>query len=175
MVANEIKQLAHQTAEATVEIKKKIDGMQHATTETVAEIQGITGVINQVSTIVFGIASAVEEQSIATREITSNMVMAAQGIGNVSEKVTGSSSVTDAIVDDLSNVNASAEKMTLNSRQVNNHARELSEFSGLLADLVGKFKVSEDARSSNTAHPSVFDGGRAGAKKNVGVGTSSMG
>ena len=176
VVANEIKQLARQTAEATVEIKKKIDGMQHATTETVAEIQGITGVINQVSTIVFGIASAVEEQSIATREITSNMAMAAQGIGNVSGKVTDSSSVTDAIVNDLSNVNASAENMTLNSRQVNNHARELSQFSVLLADLVGKFKVSDDVPGSQKAHSPALEGvWESGAKKQVGPGRASMG
>ena len=142
VVANEIKELARQTASATVEIKKKIDGMQQSTRETVNEIKGITEVINEVSAIVFGIASAVEEQSIATREITSNMAMASQGIQQVSENVGKSSEVTGAIVQDISHVNQSAEKMTQNSRHVNDNARELSELARTLYELVGKFKVA---------------------------------
>ena len=46
VVANEIKALARQTAEATLEIKEKIESIQGSTQATVSEIQEITKAIN---------------------------------------------------------------------------------------------------------------------------------
>lgn len=63
VVANEIKALAKQTAEATLDIKNKIKGIQEATGITVTEINDISSVITDVDQIVAAIASAVEEQS----------------------------------------------------------------------------------------------------------------
>ena len=63
VVANEIKELAKQTAEATLEIKKQIEGVQVSTRETVTEIGEISDVIGRVDEIVSTIATAVEEQS----------------------------------------------------------------------------------------------------------------
>jgi methyl-accepting chemotaxis protein len=51
VVANEIKGLARQTAEATQEIKAKIEDIQHSTDETVGEMRQISEVINQVKYI----------------------------------------------------------------------------------------------------------------------------
>ncbi|PID40711.1 MAG: chemotaxis protein, partial [Proteobacteria bacterium] len=81
VVANEIKELARQTAEATLEIRKRIDAIQFSTSTTVTEMAQINTVINDVNTIVTTIASAVKEQAASTDEIASNVAQAAQGIG----------------------------------------------------------------------------------------------
>jgi methyl-accepting chemotaxis protein len=48
VVANEIKELARQTAEATLDIKQQIEGIQHSTGGTVEAIDQIGKVIDNV-------------------------------------------------------------------------------------------------------------------------------
>ncbi len=50
-MANEIKELAKQTADATVEIKKQIKGIQTSTSETSGEILQITSIISEVNDV----------------------------------------------------------------------------------------------------------------------------
>jgi methyl-accepting chemotaxis protein len=69
VVASEIKTLAKQTADATLEIKGKINGVQNSTLETVSEIKEIALAINSVNEMIDTVAGAVEEQSITTKEI----------------------------------------------------------------------------------------------------------
>jgi methyl-accepting chemotaxis protein len=82
VVANEIKDLARQTAEATQEIKGKIEGIQSSTDGTVGQIGQISKVIDDVNDIVITIATAVEEQSVTTKEIAINVSQASSGLMN---------------------------------------------------------------------------------------------
>ena len=70
VVASEVKELAKQTNAATADIRVKTDAIQEATTATIGEIRTINKVIADVNDIVTIIASAVEEQSIATRDMS---------------------------------------------------------------------------------------------------------
>jgi methyl-accepting chemotaxis protein len=79
VVANEIKELAKQTSAATLEIKEKIQNIQGSTDGTVKGINEISEVIRSVNEIVGTIATAVEEQSAATKEIASNIAQASRG------------------------------------------------------------------------------------------------
>ena len=79
VVAGEIKELARQTAEASGEIKKRVEGIQTNTAGTVNEINDVSEVVNEINAIVATIASAVEEQSATTREIVSNVSQASVG------------------------------------------------------------------------------------------------
>src|SRR5437588_4237343 len=79
VVAQEVKALASQTAKATDEIGNQIAGMQTATQESVDAIKQIGAVILQISEVSSMIAAAVEEQSVATREIARNVQLAASG------------------------------------------------------------------------------------------------
>ncbi len=63
VVANEIKDLARQTASATNEIKSQISGIQTSTSETIQQSEQITAVINEVNNTVTTIVRAVEEQN----------------------------------------------------------------------------------------------------------------
>ena len=65
---------------AAMEIKEKIQNIQGSTDGTVRGINEISEVINSVNEIVGTIATAVEEQSAATQEITKDISQASQGI-----------------------------------------------------------------------------------------------
>jgi methyl-accepting chemotaxis protein len=88
VVASEVKALAEQTAKATGEIGQQIGGIQSATQESVASIKEIGETIARMSEIASAIASAVEEQSSATREISRNVQQAAHGTQEVSANIT---------------------------------------------------------------------------------------
>ena len=88
VVAQEVKALAAQTAKATEEIGKQISEMQMATQESVDAIKQIGTVILQISDVSGVIAAAVEEQGIATREISRNVKLASDGAARVGSAIT---------------------------------------------------------------------------------------
>jgi len=89
VVASEVKSLANQTARATEEIAGQIGAIQSATTEAVQAIQAIGGTIGEISEIATAIASAVDQQGAATREIAGNVQQAAQGTQEVTSNIAG--------------------------------------------------------------------------------------
>jgi methyl-accepting chemotaxis protein len=141
VVANEIKELAKQTAAATLDIKTKIQGVQEATGVTVKEINEIGEVINDVDKIVATIAAAVEEQTATTKEIAQNVHQASQGIAEVNENVAQSSTVSAEIASDIATVNSSANEMNQASGQVKVSAEELSGIAERLKEMMAKFKT----------------------------------
>ena len=87
VVASEVKSLAEQTAKATGEIGDQIKGIQTATAASVQAIKEIVGTITRISEISSTIASAVEEQGAATREISRNVQQAALGTTQVASNI----------------------------------------------------------------------------------------
>ncbi len=141
VVANEIKELAKQTAGATLNIKNKIQDIQQATGVTVKEINEISAVIADVDKIVSTIAAAVEEQTATTREIAQNVQQASQGITEVNENVSQSSTVAAEIASDIATVNHSANEMNKASNQVKISAKELSDVADKLKVMVAQFTI----------------------------------
>jgi methyl-accepting chemotaxis protein len=141
VVANEIKELAKQTAEATLEIKNQIDGVQGSTAETVADINEICTVIGNVDETVGVIAAAVEEQSVTTQDIAGNISQASAGVQEVNTNVAQSTEVTVSISRDIAEVSQASNEMTNSSSQVNISAEELSGMAETINGMVGKFKV----------------------------------
>ena len=84
VVANEVKELAKQTAKATEDISGKIIAIQADTEGAVTAIGTVSGIINQINDISATIATAVEEQSSTTNEMTRNTSNAANGASNIS-------------------------------------------------------------------------------------------
>ncbi len=141
VVANEIKELAKQTAEATLDIKKQIDEVQSTTTTTVEEIKEISSVINSVNEIVATITTAVGEQSTATEEIANNINQAARGLTEVNENVSQVTIVAGSITDDISQVNSAAEGISNSSTQINASSSDLLSMANNLKQVVGNFKI----------------------------------
>ena len=141
VVANEIKELAKQTAAATVDIKKQIDDMQHTTVSTISDIEKISEVIAEISTVINGIATAVEEQSAATNEISGNISQASAGIAEVNENVAQSTVAVTDITRDIAGINVQSNQVGEGSSKVQSSAQVLADLARQLENLVNKFKV----------------------------------
>ncbi len=140
VVAGEIKDLAHQTAEATFEIKGKIENIQDSTLQTVSEIQEIRDATASVNEMVGAVAEAVEQQSATTKEISGNVTQAALGIQNITENVSQSSQVANEIASDIAEVNTSVKEISENGSQINDSASRLKQLAEVLNETVGQFK-----------------------------------
>jgi PAS domain S-box-containing protein len=87
VVANEVKELAKETAKATEEIGQKIESIQRNTNGAVTAIKNIADIIKRISDIQSTIASAVEEQSATTNEISRNVADVANGSTSITENI----------------------------------------------------------------------------------------
>ena len=87
VVANEVKELANQTANATGEITNKIQSIQSDVDGAVTSIGDVSNVIDQINGISTTIASAVEEQTATTGEMSRNVTDAAKGSNSISESL----------------------------------------------------------------------------------------
>jgi len=141
VVANEIKELARQTASATVDIKNQISTMQTTTSTTVEDIEKISAVIVEINNVINGIATAVEEQSAASSEISNNISQASQGIAEVNQNVAQSTVVIAGITHDIARINQQSNQVGEGSNQVQLSAQGLAELAVQLENLVKKFKV----------------------------------
>ncbi|CAG35197.1 methyl-accepting chemotaxis protein [Desulfotalea psychrophila] len=142
VVANEIKDLAKQTAEATVDIRHQIEEMQKTTTGSITGIETITEVITEVNEVIYSIATAVEEQSAVSSEIAENIVQASSGIVEVSGNVAESSTASREVTAEITIIRSDSEEINQGSRNVKENAIELSMLAEGLARLVSRFKVA---------------------------------
>ena len=141
VVANEIKELARQTAAATIDIKNQINDMQTTTGSTIGDIENITAVIAEINSVINGIATAVVEQAAATNEIAGNISQASMGITEVNENVAQSTAVIAEITKSIAEINHEAGQVGQSSTQVQSSAQGLSELAAQLQDLMKRFKV----------------------------------
>ncbi len=80
VVAQEVKSLAGQTSKATSDIAAQVGSVQQATQDAVTALGAINSTISNLNDVSAIIASAVEEQTSVTREVSSNMSGAALGV-----------------------------------------------------------------------------------------------
>lgn len=141
VVANEIKELARQTALATEDIKSKIAGVQGSAGSAITDIQKITGVIGEVGQLVSGIAAAIEEQAVVTKDVAGNIAQASTGVQEANERVGQTASVSKLIAEDIAGVSNAAAEIRSGGEQVQSSASALSRLAEQLRGLVGQFKV----------------------------------
>jgi methyl-accepting chemotaxis protein len=89
VVAGEVKELARETAKATEEITRRVEAIQLDTTGAVAAIGEISIIIASINDYQLTIASAVEEQTATTNEMSRSVTEAANGSGEIATNITG--------------------------------------------------------------------------------------
>ena len=141
VVASEIKELARLTALATQDIRDQILSIQEATHGSVASIDEVTAIIDAINDIVATTATAMEEQSATTREISQNVSQAAQGLTEINTNVTQSSRVAQEITADISEVHNHTGQIADNSDTVHTSADTLLNLAQTLQTLVAQFKI----------------------------------
>lgn len=143
VVATEIKSLAQQTADATLEIRKMIEGVQQAASKTVERVSEITSVIEDSSQVVNSIASAVEEQSIATREIASNALTTSSDIQEVNQNVASATSMVKDITMEIDKEKKTVQNIAFLTVEADINSNEMAEQSEDLETLANRFSVGE--------------------------------
>jgi methyl-accepting chemotaxis protein len=129
VVASEVKSLAGQTAKATTEISEQVAAIQSASDQTVAAIKNVVEVITEIDQIGVAIASAIEEQGSATKEIARNIQQAAHGTQEVASNISGvQQAATDA--------GAAATQVLGAAEQVSQQSKDLaSQVNRFLGDV----------------------------------------
>jgi methyl-accepting chemotaxis protein len=137
VVANEVKELAKQTAKATEDISQKIAAIQTDTKGAVQAIGTISEIIGRVNDISATIATAVEEQSATTSEMSRNVAEAAKGSGEVSKNITG--------------VAQAAQSTSSGATESLKAAQHLAQMSTELRGLVAQFRVDSNGHGRRAA------------------------
>jgi methyl-accepting chemotaxis protein len=136
VVANEVKELAKQTGQATEDITQKIGAIQHDTEGAVEAIRQIREIINQINDISNTIASAVEEQSVTTTEMSRNVGEAARATNEIVQNITG--------------VAQAAQGAASGSAQTQAAAQELARLAAELQSAIGQFEYGATEANNGT-------------------------
>jgi methyl-accepting chemotaxis protein len=139
VVANEVKELANQTANATDNIGRKISAIQTDTKAATTAIGTVSGVIDQINAISATIATAVEEQSATTNEMTRNASEAAKGASDISISIGG--------------VAQAAEGTSARAQESQKAAQEMASIATQLSTLMRRFKIERSERRFEIAVP----------------------
>jgi methyl-accepting chemotaxis protein len=89
VVAGEVKELASETARATEDIARRVEAIQQDTSGAVAAIEEIGAIIASINDYQLTIASAVEEQTATTNEMSRGVTEVATGSGEIAMNITG--------------------------------------------------------------------------------------
>jgi len=111
VVANEVKELAHETGRATEDIRQKIDTIQDDTSRAVEAIGEISGIINKISDFQNTIASAVEQQTSTTSDISRNVSEAATGSAEIAHNITQVVGAAESTAEGAGNTQMAAQEL----------------------------------------------------------------
>ncbi len=125
VVADEVKKLANQTAEATEEISATAATIEEQTHSAGEAMAAITETIQAIHDIQTTIASAVEQQTATTSEIAHSVGEAAAGAGNIAERI--------------AEIAAAVQQTTEASSSSREAADQLAEMAAELKRIVGRF------------------------------------
>jgi methyl-accepting chemotaxis protein len=141
VVASEIKELAKQTASATEDIKNRITGVQRSANSAITDIEKITVVIDEVNSLVAGIASAISDQSGITRQLVENIGQASLGVEDANRQVAQTAHVSQNIAREIADIDTAVADLRRSGEQVQAEAVELTSLSEHLKSLVDRFKT----------------------------------
>ncbi|TFH68106.1 methyl-accepting chemotaxis protein [Cellulomonas sp. HD19AZ1] len=125
VVAGEVKELASETAKATEDIARRVEAIQGDTAGAVDAIGQIEGIVRSINDYQLTIASAVEEQTATTNEMSRGVGEAATGSGEIAANITG--------------VASSAQEASTTLGQMGASVAELARLSDDLRQRVGAF------------------------------------
>ncbi len=128
VVANEVKDLAKETARATEDIARKVSAIRSDSRAAVQAISEITQIIDRISGTQTNIASSMQEQNSGVGEITRSMGEASRGTAEIANNITAVASM--------------AERGAYGAQETQRAASELSARAAELQQLVSAFRFT---------------------------------
>jgi methyl-accepting chemotaxis protein len=111
VVASEVKDLAHATAEATSDVASRVAAIQEDTAGATQAISEIAEIIRQINEYQTTIASAVEQQSATTNEMNRSVGQAAAGADGISSNITGIAEAAQLTTTGVTEIQMAAAEM----------------------------------------------------------------
>jgi len=139
VVASEVKDLAKQTNGATEDISLKISAIQNSSESTIAEIEKISKVINEVNDFATTIAATTEEQSGTAQSMASNIAEISEGIREMVESVTKAAKVAKEVTSNINTANSSVGEIESSATTLNESMNVLGSAGEELIEMVSKF------------------------------------
>jgi methyl-accepting chemotaxis protein len=132
IVASEVKTLATQTARSTEEIARAVGGIQGATQDVVNVVEEVVGRVASIERITHAIASAAEQQTVATSRIAHSVLGTVEAMRVVSSEVR-------TVADEARGTGTAVNEMQAVAGTV---AEEISELRSVMVRIV---RTSSDA------------------------------
>jgi methyl-accepting chemotaxis protein len=112
VVANEVKELAQETARATEDIARRVEAIQGDTSGAVTAIGRISEIIGSINDYQLTIASAVEEQTATTNEMSRSVQEAAGGSTEIATNITGVSAAASSTTQALGQTRQAVDELS---------------------------------------------------------------
>lgn len=155
VVANEIKELANQSAKATEKIASKVESVQINTTEAIEVINAVSQFIVKIHNAEEEINQAVVNQNQSMDAIAANIKETNNGIQNIAKSVqeltVGSADLsknageaakaTNHVAENIMHVNEDLFRNKNNAENIKKSANNVLESARKLIELVSKFKI----------------------------------
>jgi len=174
VVANEVKELAKQTADATDEIAAQIENMQKNVPEAVGAVSEITTFINAMTEYINSFAQEMSQQEKRSNLITEESAAAARRMNEIADEINSISenaqSVTKTVIDSAKGVNEIAkstaelviatQEIAMNSERASNNINEINrtakEMASGLVNISKNIQLinAESAKAQNSADSS---------------------
>jgi methyl-accepting chemotaxis protein len=118
VVASEVKELAHETARATKDISDRVEAIQNDTTGAVSAIGEIGAIIARINDYQITIASAVEEQTLTTNEMSRGLTEAAAASSEIANRATAAAESVDATAAGINEARQAAAQLAVMSSEM---------------------------------------------------------
>ena len=170
VVANEVKELAKQTADATEEIADHIENMQKNMPEAVGAVTEITAIIDGMIEYVNSFAAEMDHQEKRSDEITEESTAAAKRMNEITKEIDSISenakSVTRTVADSTKGVNEIArstaelvigtQEIAMNSERASNNISDINRAANEMA--AGLVDISRNIQMINREAGTAQDG-----------------
>ena len=141
VVAGEVKELAKAAADATDSIRQRVDSIRRSSQQASEGIATVNISVQELDTSFDAIASAVEEQSVVTQEITRSIVQALQGSKDVNDNLTQANRQVEKIHQDAACIQEKGQELLVIASQVDGQAKGLSSLSVRLGKEMATFRL----------------------------------
>lgn len=155
VVAEEVKNLANQTAQATKEIAARIHQVNVNTEDMETVVAGISEIVEAVDTSISSISEAVNTQSASTErvskrvkesadsadQVASSIAQVAAGAKNVSENMRSAASETEKMFSAITGFTEESMNNDENAKMVMRTSRDLSSVAKQLIEIIRDYKL----------------------------------